>query len=320
MVSFEKYEIRLIIAPSNAGERLDKVLARLRTDVSRSQITKWIQSGEVLVDGRVAHARDIVRGNEQITISAQYTGTMQWDKAEAISFDIVFEDQHIIVVDKPSGLVVHPGSGNTSGTLVNGLLHHRGELSQLPRAGIVHRLDKDTTGLMVVACTAIAQTALVRSIANHEVERSYEAIVEGVFDVYRRFDSSIGRHSKQRTKQQARTDGRVARTYVKPKNIFRAHTLVEARLGTGRTHQIRVHLSGAGFPLVGDSKYGARRRLPQKPAEELIKAVRYFPRQALHSRKLEFRHPVKGELLSFRSNLPEDMRLLLDALRIDAEG
>ena len=229
----------------------------------------------------------------------------------------MYEDQDLLIVDKPRGLVVHPGAGNLTGTLVNGLINRRAELAQLPRAGIVHRLDKDTTGLMVVAANNKALKILTRSIAKHDVDRRYVAICEGILRKRRRLDMAIGRDFRDRTRQRVRDDGRDAVTRVKPIETFRGHTAVEAFLETGRTHQVRVHLAAIGHPLVGDRRYGARGRLPKQPTEKLVDAVRSFDRQALHAAGLAFSHPSSDKWVEFESELPSDMQLLVETLRQD---
>ena len=231
---------------------------------------------------------------------------------------MVHEDEDLLVIDKPAGLVVHPGAGNRDHTLVNGLVAHRAALSELPRAGIIHRLDKDTSGLLVVAASLPAHARLVEALQAREVERRYLAIAEGRMVAGQDVDAPIGRDPQNRTRQRIREDGKPALTRIRVRERFRAHTFVEAELATGRTHQIRVHMASIGHPLVGDRRYGARGRLPRGATPELVDAIRAFPRQALHAAELAFRHPVSGEEMHFRSALPEDMRELLRILAEDA--
>ena len=235
-------------------------------------------------------------------------------------FDVVFEDAHLLVVNKPAGIVVHPGAGNPDRTLVNGLLRLRPELEKLPRAGIVHRLDKDTSGLLIVAADSAALRALTAALQRHAIRRRYAAVVEGVLTGGRTIDAPLGRDSRNRLRQRVTATGREAVTRVGVDERFRGHTLLTAELATGRTHQIRVHLASIGHPLVGDRLYGARGRLPVRPSAELIAGVRGFRRQALHAKSLEFEHPQTGAALEFAAPLPADMRELIRVLREDCDA
>ena len=273
--------------------------------------------GAIQINGKVVKPNAKVCGGERVRLNAAIPASEDWLVAEAVDFSVVYEDQDLLIVDKPRGLVVHPGAGNLTGTLVNGLINRRAELAQLPRAGIVHRLDKDTTGLMVVAANNKALKILTRSIAKHDVDRRYVAICEGILRKRRRLDMAIGRDFRDRTRQRVRDDGRDAVTRVKPIETFRGHTAVEAFLETGRTHQVRVHLAAIGHPLVGDRRYGARARLPKQPTEKLVDAVRSFDRQALHAAGLAFSHPSSDKWVEFESELPSDMQLLVETLRQD---
>ncbi len=238
---------------------------------------------------------------------------------EEIPLEVVFEDDEVLVIDKPAGLVVHPAAGNPDGTLLNALLYHCPALAAVPRAGIVHRLDKDTTGLMVVAKTLAAQTALVEQLQARTVSREYDAVSVGVMTAGGSLDAPIGRHPRDRKRQAVTASGKPAVTHYRVVERFRAHTHVRCRLETGRTHQIRVHVAHLRFPLVGDPVYGGRLKLPGGAGEALKTLLREFPRQALHARKLAFVHPGSGETLTFRAPLPDDILLLLDYLRDDVE-
>ena len=300
------------VPASAAGQRLDQVLAELLPQHSRSRLKGWIEDGHVRVDARVVTLpRHRLAGGEAIVVSEQDRPADDRVEAEAIDLPIVFEDAAILVVDKPAGLVVHPGSGNRDGTLQNALLHHDPALALLPRAGIVHRLDKDTTGLMVVARTPEAQTHLVRQLAGRAVRREYAAVVHGDIERAITIDAPIGRHPTQRTSMAVVANGREARTHVEPLTRFGDATYVRCRLETGRTHQIRVHLTAIGHSLLGDPTYGGKR----KRALDALPAVRAFTRQALHARRLGLVHPVTGEAMSWESPLPPDLAALLAALR-----
>ena len=305
------------LAKTHVGQRIDKALAEIWLEFSRAQITKWMRIGAIQINGNVVKPDAKVCGGERVRLNVTMPASEDWLIAEALDFSVVYEDQDLLIVDKPRGLVVHPGAGNLTGTLVNGLINRRAELAQLPRAGIVHRLDKDTTGLMVVAANNKALKILTQAIAKHDVDRRYVAICEGILLKRRRIDMAIGRDFRDRTRQRVRDDGRDAVTRVKPAETFRGHTVVEAFLETGRTHQVRVHLAAIGHPLVGDRRYGARGRLPKQPTEKLVGAIRSFDRQALHAAGLAFSHPSSGKRVEFESDLPSDMQFLVETLRQD---
>jgi 23S rRNA pseudouridine1911/1915/1917 synthase len=294
------------IPPALAGRRLDQALAELMPEHSRTRLKLWIESGEIRVDGLAAQPRHKLRGGERIDIDA-HTAPALADAPEAIALDIRYEDAALLVLNKPPGLVVHPGSGNRAGTLLNALLHHHAALAALPRAGIVHRLDKDTSGLMVVAKTEAAQRALVRRIAAHEVLREYLAVARG--DVARgvTIDAPIGRHPVRRTAMAVVARGKPARTHVTVVERFHIATLLRCRLETGRTHQIRVHLAAIGHPLVGDPAYGH--------GDRGRGSALAFARQALHAATLRFEHPVTGKPLAFDAPPPEDFARLVATLR-----
>lgn len=303
---------------SAAGRRFDQALAELFPDYSRSRLTGWIKSGAATLDGATAPPRQLLRGGERVRLEAELE-TEVASAPEDIALAIVHEDEHLLVLDKPAGLVVHPGAGNASGTLLNALLHHDPKLAELPRAGIVHRLDKDTSGLMVVARTLPTMTALVDMLSRHEVQRQYEAVVLGSMVSGGTVDAPIGRSMGDRLRQAVRDDetGKHAVTHYRLRERFRAHSLLQCNLETGRTHQIRVHLTHIGHPLVGDPLYGGGLKLPRRAAPELAAALRGFRRQALHAEKLAFEHPATGEPVSFEAQRPDDMSALIAALRDD---
>jgi 23S rRNA pseudouridine1911/1915/1917 synthase len=301
-----------------AGRRFDQALAELFPDFSRSRLTAWIKAGAARLDGEAVAPRQIVRGGEAVELDVLMEREIG-AQAEDIPLDIRYEDADLIVVNKPPGLVVHPGAGNPDGTLQNALLHHDPKLAEIPRGGIVHRLDKDTSGLMVVARTLRAHTSLVEQLSERDVHRQYAAIVYGAMVAGGRVDEPIGRHSHDRLKQAVREDGRDAITHYRVRERFRTMTLVECRLETGRTHQIRVHMAHVKHPLVGDAQYGGLLKLPKGAATDLVDALRAFKRQALHAEKLEFAHPKTGKPLAIEAERPADMERLLAALRADVK-
>jgi len=301
------------------GQRLDQVAAQLFSEHSRSRLAAWIKDGRLRVDGAQLRPRDIVHGGALLELEAEQEAQGEW-VAQAIELDIVHEDEHILVLNKPAGLVVHPAAGHADGTLLNALLHHVPELVNVPRAGIVHRLDKDTTGLMVVAKTLQAQTRLVEQLQARSVSRIYEAIVVGVIISGGTVDAPIGRHGQQRQRMAVTEGGKPAVSHYRVLERFRAHTHTRVKLETGRTHQIRVHMAHVGYPLVGDPVYGGRFRIPPAASQTLVQALREFPRQALHARFLELDHPATGERLKWESPLPDDFVWLLSLLRQDHEA
>ena len=301
-----------------AGRRFDQALAEMFPDYSRSRLSGWIKSGAVTLDGAQAPPRQLLHGGERVCLQVELENEVS-SAPEDIALTIVHEDAHLLVLDKPAGLVVHPGAGNPAGTLLNALLHHDPKLAELPRAGIVHRLDKDTSGLMVVARTLPTYTALVDLLSRHEVERQYEAVVLGTMVAGGMVDVPIGRSMGDRLRQAVRDeeDGKRAVTHYRLRERFRAHSLLQCQLETGRTHQIRVHLAHIGHPLVGDPLYGGGLKLPKGATAELAATLRGFRRQALHAEKLSFIHPATGEAMSFGVERPADQRRLLEALRAD---
>jgi 23S rRNA pseudouridine1911/1915/1917 synthase len=296
------------------GERIDIALAKMLPEFSRSKITAWIKSGEAVIYGKKFKPKDKVSGDEVIILSANRNQNTIW-LAEDIPINVIFEDEDIIVLNKQFGLVTHPGSGNWSGTLANALLHYDSSLETLDRAGIVHRLDKNTSGLMVVAKNQKSQKSLVEQLQNHSVSREYSAIVYGHMISGGTINEPLGRDPNDRVKQTVLRNGRDAITHYRVIDRFKSHTHVKAILETGRTHQIRVHLSHIGYSLVGDSIYGGRVRYPKRASESLKNELLNFKRQALHSKKLTLKHPKSGELLSWKIPLPEDMIKLLNVLK-----
>jgi len=310
--------IHLAVPASAAGRRLDQTLADMFPDYSRSRLTAWVKAGDVLLDGAAAIPRQIVRGGEIVSLNAR-RGQEVPMRPEEIALDIRYEDADLLVINKPAGLVVHPGAGQAAGTLQNALLHYDAKLAEIPRAGIVHRLDKDTSGVMVVARSLRAHTALVAALQARDVHRQYEAVILGALIAGGSVDAAIGRHPRDRLKQAIVEEpaGKPALTHYRVRERFRAHTLVECRLETGRTHQIRVHMAHVKHPLVGDATYGHGLKLPKGATSELIDALRGFRRQALHAEKLEFAHPVSGDLVSVSVERPDDLEGLVRALRDD---
>jgi 23S rRNA pseudouridine1911/1915/1917 synthase len=314
-----EFELQEASVPlSCAGKRFDQALAEMFPDYSRSRLTEWIRSGDALLDGEVVRPRAPVRGGE--TVSLNLRTEVEIDaQPEAIALAIAYEDADVLVIDKPAGLVVHPGAGNPRGTLVNALLHFDPRMAELPRAGIVHRLDKDTSGLMVVARSLRAHAALVEQLSAREVHRQYLAAVVGPMIAGGTVSAPIGRHATDRIRQSVVKEGqgRDAITHYRVRERFRSHTLVECRLETGRTHQIRVHMQYAKHPLIGDPLYGGSFKLPKAATPELVEALRGFRRQALHAERLDFVHPNSGETISTSAPMPADMIALLSALRDD---
>lgn len=301
----------------SAGRRFDQVLAELFPDFSRSRLTEWVKSGDALLDGRQVKPKEAVRGGEPVTLSVRLE-TETHAQPEAIALDVLHQDEDVLVINKPAGLVVHPGAGNPRGTLVNALLHLDPKLAELPRAGIVHRLDKDTSGLMVVARTLRAHTSLVEQLSGRAVHRQYLAVVQGTMVAGNTVDAPIGRHPTDRVRMAVLKDGgRDAVTHYRVREKFRAHTLVECRLETGRTHQIRVHMAHVRHPIVGDPLYGGAFRLPKGATEALVARLQGFRRQALHAEKLSFVHPASGETLTLEAPMPADMQALVHDLRED---
>ncbi|NOR18546.1 MAG: 23S rRNA pseudouridine(1911/1915/1917) synthase RluD [Xanthomonadales bacterium] len=307
---------RAIIDESHDGKRFDRVLAEIFPDYSRSRLQGWIKKGRALLDGAVVQPRVRVKSGQTVDLSPEHE-VVSNSVSEAIPLNIVYEDADVIVINKPVGLVVHPGAGNPAGTLMNGLLHHAPELEALPRAGILHRLDKDTSGLLIVARSIAAHTRLVRALEERLIRREYRAVCKDRLTAGETVDAPIGRHRTHRTRMAVIESGRPAVTHYRVLARFAAHTFIAVRLETGRTHQIRVHLAHRQHALVGDQVYGGRLRIPRGSSELLAEMLRSFKRQALHASDLGFEHPVSGESMQFHAPLPED---LLGLLQVLAEG
>jgi len=306
-------DVRLLVVPDDyAGLRLDQALVRFFPEYSRSRLQEWIAQQQVKVDGAFATAKQKVWGGEKLEVLPLAHPADQPYLAEDIALDILYEDDALLVINKPVGLVVHPGSGNWEGTLLNALLHHAPQLAEVPRAGIVHRLDKDTSGLLVVAKTLTAQTALVRQLEARSVRREYLALVHGELTRSGKVDAPIGRHPAQRVKMAVVENGKAAVTHYQIEERFPSCTLLRCRLETGRTHQIRVHLAQLKHPLVGDSVY---LKGPQKCVPQLRELLGRFPRQALHATLLGLVHPVSGQEMEWQAPLPPDMVQLLQQIR-----
>lgn len=316
--SSTQIEQHAVVAEDMIGLRFDQVAATIFSEFSRERLKGWMQDGQLTVNGQQVKPKTRCLGGEQMVIKAtlQVQTTSQ---PEEMALDIIYEDDDIVVINKPVGLVVHPGAGNWNGTLVNGLLFHDPRLNELPRAGLVHRIDKDTSGLLVVAKNLAAQHHLSKQLADKTVYRVYDAMVVGHVIAGGTIDEPIKRHPVERTRMSVQPGGRPSVTHYKVSERFGSHTLVQAQLETGRTHQIRVHLSFIGFPLVGDTTYGGRIRLPRGASEHLTDTLKGFKRQALHARKLGLVHPRTGEEMQFNAPWPEDFAKLVDALRQEGQ-
>jgi 23S rRNA pseudouridine1911/1915/1917 synthase len=319
-MSAEFHVIDLEIPPELAGQRLDSALARLLPQHSRTRIKGWIEEGAVLVGRRRPKPRDLVEAGSRVRIQVKPEQPQAGVQPEAIALRLAYEDADLLVVDKPAGLVVHPGAGNSSHTLQNALLGLDASLAKLPRAGLIHRLDKDTSGLLVVARTPEAQTSLSRQLMARSMSREYLAVCVGVMVGGGTIDAPIGRNRSDRLRMAVRESGRPAVTHYRVVERFRAHTYLSVQLETGRTHQIRLHLSHLKYPIVGDPVYGGRFAQPRGAGPELISTLRAFKRQALHAASLGFEHPRTGKRMALQSPVPDDLKNLLTALRADARG
>ncbi len=313
-------ERQILAVPEElAGLRLDQALARMFPEYSRSRLKEWLLAGAITVDGGPKRPRDAVAGGETVTLEPRAEAEVR-AAPEPIRLDVVYEDDDLLVVNKGAGLVVHPGAGNPGGTLMNGLLHHAPKLEEVPRAGIIHRIDKETTGLLLVAKTLTAHTALVRQLADREISRNYLAVCYGVLTGGGTIDQPIGRHRVDRKRMSIQQDGKPAVTHYKVLERFRAFTYISVKLETGRTHQIRVHFAWRRHALVGDQAYGGRLALPKGASEPVIDMLRGFKRQALHATRLAFEHPSSGEVLELEVPPPDDFQALLAVLREDAKN
>ncbi|HEY3698992.1 MAG TPA: 23S rRNA pseudouridine(1911/1915/1917) synthase RluD [Spongiibacteraceae bacterium] len=324
-------DLQVVVPLELGGRRFDLIAAELFPDYSRARLQQWIKSGELTVNGGVQSSKDKLMAGAELVLHAQLAPVDTSWQPEAIELAIIYEDDDLLVIDKPAGLVVHPAAGHAQGTLLNALLHHLPALNTIPRAGIVHRLDKDTTGLMVVAKNLTAQADLVAQLQARSVHREYEAIVGGVLVSGGTIEAPIGRHPRDRKRQavlkqssaaknKGPNGGKEAITHYRVLQRFRAHTHVRCLLETGRTHQIRVHMAHIQHPLLGDPVYGGRFKIPAGAAADFIDYLRNFPRQALHARRLELLHPRSGELLQWQTELPADMRQLLQYLQVDLQS
>lgn len=308
------YELSARVPVTLHGMRFDQVASELFPDFSRSRLQSWIKDGKITLDGRVAKPKDKLIGGEFVELNAELEAQGEWEPEE-ITLNIVHEDDDLLIINKPAGLVVHPAAGNYTGTLVNALLNHIPDLINLPRAGIVHRLDKETTGLMVVAKTLEAHTDLVEQLADRSVSREYEAVAVGTMTGGGKVDAPMGRHPVQRKLMAVlKQGGKRAVTHYRVVKRYPHHTHIRCKLETGRTHQIRVHMAHIGHALVGDQTYGVRFKIPKGANQHLIDTLKGFPRQALHAAKLGLEHPGTGEYTEWTAPLPEDFVRLLDAL------
>ncbi|MDX1757280.1 MAG: 23S rRNA pseudouridine(1911/1915/1917) synthase RluD [Marinobacter sp.] len=319
MTSDNRISESYVIPPELSDRRLDQAAAALMPEHSRSRLQGWIKSGALTVNGQTRKPRDKVMLDDRLELEAEPEVQVAW-QAQSIELEVVYEDEHLLVINKPAGLVVHPAAGHADGTLVNALLHHAPEVENLPRAGIVHRLDKDTSGIMVVARSLIAHTSLVDQLQTRTMGREYEAVIVGTLTGGGTVDAPIGRHPRDRKKMAVVEAGKPAVTHYRLLERFVAHTHIRCQLESGRTHQIRVHMSHVKHPLVGDPVYGGRIKLPKGATDELRDALGGFHRQALHARRLTLEHPATGELMSWETPLPVDMEALLAALRQHREA
>ncbi|WP_118795431.1 23S rRNA pseudouridine(1911/1915/1917) synthase RluD [Haemophilus haemolyticus] len=305
------------VQPEQMGQRLDQTLAELFPEYSRSRLKTWIEADLVKLNDRITNIpREKVLGGEKIEITVEVEDETRFEP-ENIPLNIVYEDDDIIVINKPKDLVVHPGAGNPNGTVLNALLYHYPPIAEVPRAGIVHRLDKDTTGLMVVAKTIPAQTKLVRDLQKRKITREYEAVASGIMTKGGTVDQPMARHATKRTLMAVHPMGKPAVTHYRIMENYRNYTRLRLRLETGRTHQIRVHMAHISHPLLGDQTYGGRPRPPKNASEDFMEVLRNFKRQALHAVMLRLAHPITGEMMEWYAPLPDDFVELLNALKAD---
>lgn len=310
----ERVKLEAVIPDDLAGLRLDQAIAKLFPEYSRSRLQHWIKSKQLTVDGKYRRPRDKIVGGEAVVVEALIEPEESW-KPQAIDLDLLYEDDAILLINKPVGLVVHPAAGNREGTLLNALIHHEPSLATIPRAGIVHRLDKDTSGIMVVAKTLTAHTRLVSQLQKRAMSREYVAIVNGLMLAGSTVDAPIGRHPVHRTKMAVVASGKPAITHYRVAERYRAHTLLDVKLETGRTHQIRVHMAYIRHPIIGDKTYGGRLQIPKATPPELAEGLRKFHRQALHAQRLTLKHPVTANEMTWTAPIPEDMCELIALLK-----
>lgn len=319
-MNIKSRKLAATVAAQHAGKRLDQVLAVLFPDYSRSRLQEWIKQGLVMVDGEVRRPRDKLLGGERVELEARLEERVD-DRPQELPLDLLYEDRELLVINKPAGMVVHPAAGNPDGTMLNALLHYDSSLAALPRAGIVHRLDKDTSGVLVVARTPAAHKSLIDQLQARTIKREYRAVACGVLTAGGTVEEPIGRHPVHRIRMAVNPAGKPAVTHYRVLERFRAHSYLQVKLETGRTHQIRVHLAHIRYPLVGDPLYGGRLRIPAGASTELQETLRGFQRQALHAMALGLSHPGSGEWMEWEQEIPEDMQVLLKVLREDvADG
>jgi len=314
----EYIEINTVIRDEMSGKRLDQALAELLPVHSRARLQGWIREGFVHIDKKQLRPRDKVHGGEQVEIRAKFESQLS-AAPEDISLEIVFEDEYLIIINKPAGLIVHPGAGNPQHTLMNALLHHDQQLEQVARAGIVHRLDKDTTGLLVIARTPQSHTFLVNQLQERKIHREYVTIVSGIMTAGGTIEQPIGRHPKNRTKMAVVKNGRPSTTHYRIIKKYQHHTQLQVNLETGRTHQIRVHMTWLHYPIIGDPVYGSKKQLVKGMDPNLANFITAFPRQALHARAIQLLHPQSNEMMAWQAPIPEDMTELINTLEIDAK-
>lgn len=313
----EWLQINTVIPNEMSGKRLDQALASILSEHSRARLQDWINNGYVQINKKSMRPRDKVHGGEQIEIRAKIE-PQNSASPEDIPLDIIFEDEQLIIINKPVGLIVHPGAGNPQHTLMNALLHHNQKLEQIPRAGIIHRLDKDTSGLLVIARTLQSHTFLVEQLQARNIHRQYETIVSGIITAGGTVEQPIGRHPKHRTRMAVVKNGKLATTHYRLIKKYRHHTHLQVNLETGRTHQIRVHLSWLHYPIIGDQVYGSMKRLVKGMDPDLAKIITAFSRQALHARIIKLVHPQSSKTMTWEAPLPKDMVTLINALEVDA--
>ena len=301
-----------------AGERVDQALAKLFPDYSRSRLQAWLKEGQILVNGEIKRAKDKVLGGEQVRLEVVLASENSWE-AENIPLNIVYEDEQLLVINKPAGMVVHPAAGNFTGTMLNALLHYAPELEAVPRAGIVHRLDKDTSGVLVVARTLTAQKLLVEQLQQRTFLREYDAIIRGSVTAGNTINQPIGRHPINRKRMAVNEKGKPAITHYRVSERYRLHTKLSVKLETGRTHQIRVHMAYINHPLLGDPVYGGRFKIPAASDDAFVESLKAFRRQALHARHLGLIHPATNEFIDWEVEVPQDMLDIQELLRLDFE-